>query len=51
MTQGQLERTVAKLSDARARAAAARHRGDDDGARYALAEAKRLRRILEGAGI
>lgn len=49
MTQGQLERTVAKLSDARARAQAARQRGDTGGYEYAMAEAKRLRRVLEGA--
>lgn len=51
MTTKRLQEVVARLSDARARAAAARARGDDDGYRYAIAEVKRARRILEGAGL
>lgn len=49
MTRARLEKVVAQLSDARSRYAAARARGDDGGAAYAMAEVRRLRRILEGA--
>lgn len=46
MTHERLARVVALLADARTRYAAARRSGDDDGARYAAAECRRLRRML-----
>ena len=46
MTHERLARVVAMLADARARHAAARRSGDDDGARYSMAEIRRLRRML-----
>lgn len=49
MTRNRLELIVARLSDARQRAQAARRQGDTAGAAYALAEVRRLRSILEGA--
>jgi hypothetical protein len=43
-----LRKLAAELSDARTRAREARRYGDDDGYRYARAEAATLRRSLEG---
>lgn len=48
MTQDRLRRMAAELRDARIRAAEARRQGDQDGYRYARAEASRLARALEG---
>ena len=50
MTADRLHKVSAQLADARARYAAAKRTGDYDGQRYAQAEARRLRAILEGAG-
>lgn len=43
-----LRRIAAQLADARSRAADAARMGDQDGARYARAEAARYRAALEG---
>lgn len=43
---GRTNRIAKAYADARERAALARMQGDDSGARYAAAEASRLRRIL-----
>lgn len=48
MTQDRMRRLAAQLRDARQRAEDARRAGDQDGARYAAADAAKLRRILEG---
>ncbi len=48
MTQDRLRRLAAELRDARQRAQDARRNGDQDGARYAAAEARAIRRALEG---
>jgi hypothetical protein len=51
MTRQRLELIVSRLTDARHRYAAARRQGDAAGAAYSLAEVRRLRTILEGAGL
>ena len=43
---GRVHRITRRLADARERAELARMTGDDSGAAYAAAEARRLRRIL-----
>lgn len=43
---GRTNRIAKAYADARERAALARMQGDESGARYAAAEASRLRRIL-----
>lgn len=50
MTADRLHRLSAQLADARHRYQSARRQYDNAGAAYALAECKRLRAILEGAG-
>ena len=51
MTRARIELIAARLADARSRYMAARRTGDYDGQRYAQAECRRLRAILEGAGL
>ena len=46
MSAARIQRIVRSLADARMRAALARSQGDESGARYAAAEARRLARIL-----
>ena len=43
---GRIYRLTKRYADARERARMARQTGDNDGARYALSEARRLARVL-----
>ena len=46
MTHERIYHLTRRLADARSRAAMARSQGDDAGARYAAAEARKVARIL-----